>query len=89
MATVLSYRLGGTDGVSVEAHKWAWALGELGFDVRRVAGEIAGRAARDDRVIPALAIEPAEGRRRPTPARSSAPSPAPSWSWSRTSARSL
>lgn len=61
VATVLSYRLGGTDGVSVEAHKWAWALGELGFDVRRVAGEIAGRAARDDRVIPALAIEPAEG----------------------------
>ena len=37
-AAVVSYRLGGNDGVSVEARKWAWALGELGFSVRRVAG---------------------------------------------------
>ena len=36
----LSFRLGGADGVAVEARKWAWALGELGFEVRRVAGEI-------------------------------------------------
>src|SRR5688500_10514475 len=41
-AVLLSYRLGGTDGVSVEASKWGWALGELGFTVRRVAGAIAG-----------------------------------------------
>jgi glycosyltransferase involved in cell wall biosynthesis len=31
--------LGGTDGVSVEAAKWSWALRELGFEVRTVAGE--------------------------------------------------
>jgi hypothetical protein len=34
----VSFRLGGTDGVSVEAGKWAWALGRLGFDVVTVAG---------------------------------------------------
>jgi glycosyltransferase involved in cell wall biosynthesis len=36
---VVSYRLGGTDGVSIEAAKWAWAFGELGWTVRTVAGE--------------------------------------------------
>lgn len=35
----MSFRLGGTDGVSVEAAKWAWGLRELGFTVRTVAGE--------------------------------------------------
>ena len=30
---VVSYRLGGSDGVSVEAAKWAWAFRSLGFDV--------------------------------------------------------
>lgn len=60
-AAVLSFRLGGPDGVSVEAAKWAWALGWLGFAVRTVAGE--GTA---DRVVPGLAAgapappEPAE-----------------------------
>ena len=34
----LSFRLGGADGVSVEAAKWGWALRQLGFDVRTVAG---------------------------------------------------
>jgi glycosyltransferase involved in cell wall biosynthesis len=34
----VSYRLGAVDGVSVEASKWQWALGELGFEVRTVAG---------------------------------------------------
>lgn len=37
-AVSLSYRLGGADGVSVEAAKWQWALRRLGFDVRTVAG---------------------------------------------------
>ena len=37
-AVVVSYRLGGADGVAVEAAKWEWALRELGFTVRRVAG---------------------------------------------------
>ena len=36
---LLSYRLGGVDGVSVEARKWAWALRQLGHEVTTVAGE--------------------------------------------------
>ena len=38
-AVSLSFRLGGADGVSVEAAKWQWALRELGFEVLTVAGE--------------------------------------------------
>jgi glycosyltransferase involved in cell wall biosynthesis len=38
-AALLSFRLGGTDGVSIEAAKWQWALGELGFTTVTVAGE--------------------------------------------------
>lgn len=53
---VVSYRLGGQDGVSIEAEKWAWAFGELGFEVRTVAGS--GQA---DRLIPALAIDGVAG----------------------------
>lgn len=37
--TIVSYRLGMADGVSIEAAKWQWALGQLGHDVRTVAGE--------------------------------------------------
>jgi glycosyltransferase involved in cell wall biosynthesis len=51
-AAVVSFRLGGPDGVSVEAAKWCWALGELGFSVRTVAGE-----GDVDVVVPGLAIE--------------------------------
>jgi glycosyltransferase involved in cell wall biosynthesis len=36
---VVSFRLGGTDGVSIEAAKWMRALGELGHDVTSVAGD--------------------------------------------------
>lgn len=57
---LLSFRLGGTDGVAIEARKWAWALGELGWTVRTVAG--AGTA---HRILPGLAIDtaapPADG----------------------------
>ena len=35
---MVSFRLGGPDGVSVEAAKWSWALGQLGYEVRTVAG---------------------------------------------------
>lgn len=35
----VSFRLGGTDGVSVVAEHWASAVRELGFDVVTVAGE--------------------------------------------------
>ena len=51
VAAIVSFRLGGADGVSVEAAKWAWALRGLGFSVRTVAGAgpvdfpIAGLAA--------------------------------------------
>ncbi len=54
-AAVVSFRLGGPDGVSVEAAKWAWALEQLGFEVRAVAGE--GTA---DVLLPGLAIDAAE-----------------------------
>jgi glycosyltransferase involved in cell wall biosynthesis len=36
---VVSFRLGGTDGVSIEATKWIWALRQLGHHVTTVAGE--------------------------------------------------
>lgn len=49
---VVSYRLGGRDGVSVEASKWAWAFRRLGFEVTTVAGS--GDA---DRLIPGLAMD--------------------------------
>lgn len=58
-AVLLSYRLGGTDGVSVEAVKWMWALGELGFSVRRVAGELVDGVRPGDRLVPELAREAA------------------------------
>ncbi|MHB8220631.1 MAG: glycosyltransferase family protein [Acidimicrobiales bacterium] len=51
VAAIVSFRLGGVDGVSVEAAKWARALGALGYDVRTVAGQ--GTA---DRLLPGLAI---------------------------------
>ena len=52
-AVICSYRLGMRDGVSVEAAKWAWALGRLGYEVRTVAG--AGEA---DTLLDGLALEP-------------------------------
>jgi glycosyltransferase involved in cell wall biosynthesis len=54
LAAIVSFRLGGFDGVSVEAAKWGWALEQLGFTIRTVAGEgpadhlIAGLAAGAD-----------------------------------------
>jgi glycosyltransferase involved in cell wall biosynthesis len=38
LAVSLSFRLGGADGVSIEAEKWGRALGRLGYQVRTVAG---------------------------------------------------
>jgi glycosyltransferase involved in cell wall biosynthesis len=61
VAVQLSFRLGGADGVAVEARKWEWALQELGFSVRRVAGEIDDDRRADDVVLPFLAIDPPEG----------------------------
>jgi mannosylglucosylglycerate synthase len=62
-AALLSYRLGGTDGVSVEASKWEWALGSLGFTVRRVAGELCDVRREEDVVLPAFAITASETAR--------------------------
>ena len=59
-AVVVSFRLGGADGVAVEAHKWAWALGELGYDVRRVAGAIEDDGQPNDIVLPGLAMDAAD-----------------------------
>lgn len=39
LVTVISFRLGGPDGVSVEAAKWAAALAALGRRVRTLAGD--------------------------------------------------
>lgn len=50
-AALLSFRLGGTDGVSVEAAKWQWALTELGFATVTVAGSGAV-----DYLLPGLSI---------------------------------
>ncbi|HSZ37910.1 MAG TPA: hypothetical protein VK773_12530 [Acidimicrobiales bacterium] len=49
---MISFRLGGGDGVSVEAAKWATALGTLGWDVRTVAG-----SGPVDVVLPGLAMD--------------------------------
>jgi glycosyltransferase involved in cell wall biosynthesis len=38
-AALLSFRLGGSDGVSIESAKWAGALAQLGWTVTTVAGE--------------------------------------------------
>jgi mannosylglucosylglycerate synthase len=52
---ILSFRLGGTDGVSVEAAKWASALERLGHRVTTVAGD-----GPVDHLLPGLAIGAAE-----------------------------
>ncbi len=59
----LSYRLGGRDGVSVEAEKWAEALGAIGFEVRRVAGEFGSEPRAGDTRLPFLAIDAPIGTR--------------------------
>ena len=50
-AAFCTFRLGGRDGVSVEAAKWQRAFRDLGWDVTTVAGS--GTA---DRIIPGLAL---------------------------------
>jgi glycosyltransferase involved in cell wall biosynthesis len=55
-AVTVSFRFGGDDGVSVEARKWASALTEMGFEIRRVAGALEDDERPDDLAIPGLAI---------------------------------
>ncbi len=54
-ACIISFRLGGEDGVAIEAAKWADALGLLGWTVGTVAG-----AGPVDTVLPGLAINASE-----------------------------
>ncbi len=54
-AAIVSFRLGGHDGVSVVAERWREALTDAGFDVSTVAGE-----GPVDRVVPGLAIDATE-----------------------------
>jgi mannosylglucosylglycerate synthase len=49
---VVSFRLGGTDGVSIEAAKWVRALKSLGHEVTQVAGE-----GPVDVLLPGLSID--------------------------------
>jgi glycosyltransferase involved in cell wall biosynthesis len=59
----VSFRLGGADGVSVEAEKWAWALARLGWTILTVAGE-----GPVDHLIPGLAAGGGlSGSREPLP----------------------
>jgi glycosyltransferase involved in cell wall biosynthesis len=51
VVAIVSFRLRGSDGVSVEADKWAWALEQLGYAVVTVAG-----AGPVDRLLPGLAM---------------------------------
>ena len=51
----VSFRLGGVDGVSIEAAKWKAALESLGHDVVTIAGE-----GSVDRLLPGLAIGASE-----------------------------
>ena len=59
-AVSLSYRLGGDDGVSVEARKWTNALRELGYETRRVAGRIEDGGRDGDISLPGLALDAEE-----------------------------
>jgi glycosyltransferase involved in cell wall biosynthesis len=56
IAAVVSFRLGGPDGVSVQAATWGRALERLGFTLRRVAGELADGPRPGDDLVPGLAM---------------------------------
>jgi len=69
---MVSFRLGGPDGVSVQAATWARALERLGYSLRRVAGELADGIRPGDVVIPGLAVA-AEAAPGPAGQRPAAP----------------
>ena len=56
LASIVSFRLGGPDGVSVQAATWGRALERLGYSLRRVAGELADGPRPGDVVVPGLAV---------------------------------
>jgi hypothetical protein len=55
-AALVSFRLGGPDGVSVQAATWGRALARLGYVVRRVAGDLADGPRPGDVVLPGLGV---------------------------------
>jgi mannosylglucosylglycerate synthase len=59
-AVLVSYRLGGPDGVSVQAATWGRALERLGFAVARVAGELTDGPRPGDVVLAGLDAAPGE-----------------------------
>ncbi|MGZ6965980.1 MAG: glycosyltransferase [Acidimicrobiia bacterium] len=67
VATFVSYRFGGTDGVAIESAKWMRALETLGFTTRRIAGELLGPPQNGDVVVPWLALQPSPGVPGPDP----------------------
>jgi len=69
---MVSFRLGGPDGVSVQAATWGRALERLGYSLRRVAGELADGLRPDDVVVPGLAVA-AEAAPGPAGQRPAAP----------------
>jgi glycosyltransferase involved in cell wall biosynthesis len=64
VASMVSFRLGGPDGVSVQAATWGRALERLGYSLRRVAGELADGVRPGDVVVGGLAVA-AEAAPRP------------------------
>ncbi|MGH8992868.1 MAG: hypothetical protein ACRDZ7_15270, partial [Acidimicrobiia bacterium] len=55
-AALVSFRLGGPDGVSVQAATWGRALERLGFALRRVAGDLVDGLRPGDVVLPGLGV---------------------------------
>jgi glycosyltransferase involved in cell wall biosynthesis len=55
-AALVSFRLGGPDGVSVQAATWGRALERLGYTVRRVAGDLADGPRPGDVILPGLGV---------------------------------
>ncbi|MCA1844892.1 MAG: hypothetical protein LC792_17205, partial [Actinobacteria bacterium] len=72
VASMVSFRLGGPDGVSVQAATWGRVLERLGYSLRRVAGELADGPRPGDVVVPGLAVA-AEAAPGPAGQRPAAP----------------
>ena len=74
---MVSFRLGGPDGVSVQAATWGRALERLGYSLRRVAGELSDGLRPGDVVVSGLAVaaEAAPGPAGQRPAAPEGPSP--------------
>jgi mannosylglucosylglycerate synthase len=77
VASMVSFRLGGPDGVSVQAATWGRALERLGYSLRRVAGELTDGPRPGDVVVSGLAVAadsaPGPSGQRPTAPEGPAP----------------